>query len=275
MSAESSFDREASPSRSPSDANTARPSSRPSTAGRIGSPGGGGVPPNRSEACPACPPSTWRLPPPSVDTAHVTQPLIDDTTTDAVGAPPAVWATGLVRRFGRRWLSTMSTCRSNRASSTACSAKRRGKDDNHQDHRRAPPAERGQRRDRPIRHLETRPKSRLGSGVLPEEFNLYERLTGAELLDLTAMHGLDREEATKRRTEPPRPPRPCRRRGRSRRRLLMGMRKKVALGAAIIHRPRVLFLDELFEGVDAVSLTDPSSPPAGGKRGHHHRFLLV
>jgi ABC-2 type transport system ATP-binding protein len=31
------------------------------------------------------------------------------------------------------------------------------------------------------------------------------------------------------------------------------MRKKVALGAAIIHRPPVLFLDEPFEGVDAVS----------------------
>jgi ABC-2 type transport system ATP-binding protein len=89
---------------------------------------------------------------------------------------------------------------------------------------------------------------------LPEEFNLYERLTGAELLDFTAaMHGLDRAEATRRRDE-----------------LLdlldlndagsklvgdysRGMRKKVALGAAIIHRPPVLFLDEPFEGVDAVS----------------------
>lgn len=91
-------------------------------------------------------------------------------------------------------------------------------------------------------------------GVLPEEFNLYERLTGAELLDFTgAMHGLDRAESLKRRNE-----------------LLemldllgagskligdysRGMRKKLALGAAIIHRPPVLFLDEPFEGVDAVS----------------------
>jgi ABC-2 type transport system ATP-binding protein len=98
----------------------------------------------------------------------------------------------------------------------------------------------------------TEVKSRIG--VLPEEFNLYERLTGAELLDFTAaMHGLDRDEAFKRRNE-----------------LLemldlvsagakligdysRGMRKKVALGAAIIHRPPVLFLDEPFEGVDAVS----------------------
>lgn len=98
----------------------------------------------------------------------------------------------------------------------------------------------------------TEVKSRIG--VLPEEFNLYERLTGAELLDFTAaMHGLDRGEASGRRSE-----------------LLemldltsagskligdysRGMRKKIALGAAIIHRPPVLFLDEPFEGVDAVS----------------------
>ena len=32
-----------------------------------------------------------------------------------------------------------------------------------------------------------------------------------------------------------------------------GMKKKVALAAAIIHAPDVLFLDEPFEGVDAVS----------------------
>lgn len=98
----------------------------------------------------------------------------------------------------------------------------------------------------------TEVKARIG--VLPEEFNLYERLTGAELLDFTAaMHGLARSEALSRRDE-----------------LLemldltsaasklisdysRGMRKKVALGAAIIHRPPVLFLDEPFEGVDAVS----------------------
>lgn len=98
----------------------------------------------------------------------------------------------------------------------------------------------------------TEVKARIG--VLPEEFNLYERLTGAELLDFTAaMHGLGRAEAKRRRNH-----------------LLemldltdvgsklvgdysRGMRKKVALGAAIIHRPPVLFLDEPFEGVDAVS----------------------
>lgn len=91
-------------------------------------------------------------------------------------------------------------------------------------------------------------------GVLPEEFNLYERLTGAELIDFTAaVHGLDKAQASSRREE-----------------LLAlldledasrtiigdysrGMRKKVALAAAVIHAPPVLFLDEPFEGVDAIS----------------------
>ncbi len=91
-------------------------------------------------------------------------------------------------------------------------------------------------------------------GVLPEEFNLYERLTGAELLDFTAaVHRLPRYQAADRRDE-----------------LLSlldlesaaaelvadysrGMRKKLALAAAVIHAPPVLFLDEPFEGVDAVS----------------------
>jgi ABC-2 type transport system ATP-binding protein len=98
----------------------------------------------------------------------------------------------------------------------------------------------------------TEVKSRIG--VLPEEFNLYERLTGAELLDFTAaMHGLDRGEASRRRNEllelldlGPAGPKLIGDYSR-------GMRKKIALGAAIIHRPPVLFLDEPFEGVDAVS----------------------
>src|SRR5262249_1556395 len=34
----------------------------------------------------------------------------------------------------------------------------------------------------------------------------------------------------------------------------MGMKKKVALASALIHRPRVMFLDEPFNGIDPISV---------------------
>ncbi len=91
-------------------------------------------------------------------------------------------------------------------------------------------------------------------GVLPEYLNLYERLSGREFIAFSGhMYGVA-DADIKRRTEE----------------LLhvlglkddaeklivdysVGMRKKVALAAAIIHQPRVLFLDEPFEGIDPVS----------------------
>jgi len=91
-------------------------------------------------------------------------------------------------------------------------------------------------------------------GVLPEGLNLYDRLTGREFVRFAgAMYGLSKEPVEERCEE-----------------LLdlldlqkdgdkmivdysQGMRKKTALAAAIIHAPRVLFLDEPFEGVDAIS----------------------
>lgn len=91
-------------------------------------------------------------------------------------------------------------------------------------------------------------------GVLPEYLNLYERLSGREFILFAGhMYGVPDNEVRKRADE-----------------LLnvfglandadklvvdysVGMRKKVALAAAIIHRPQVLFLDEPFEGVDPVS----------------------
>jgi len=91
-------------------------------------------------------------------------------------------------------------------------------------------------------------------GVLPEEFNLYERLTGAELLDFTAaMHGLERDEAVERRRQLLELLDLTEAAGKLVGDYSRGMRKKVALAAAIIHRPPVLFLDEPFEGVDPVS----------------------
>lgn len=91
-------------------------------------------------------------------------------------------------------------------------------------------------------------------GVLPEEFNLYERLTGAELLDFTSsVHGLPEGQARERRDELLELLALSDAAGRLIADYSRGMRKKVALAAAVIHAPPVLFLDEPFEGVDAIS----------------------
>src|SRR6266516_4811780 len=91
-------------------------------------------------------------------------------------------------------------------------------------------------------------------GVLPEYLNIYERLSGKEFLVFTGhMYGVPETDIRRRAGE-----------------LLqvltladdadklivdysVGMRKKIALAAAIIHRPQVIFLDEPFEGIDPVS----------------------
>src|SRR5215212_5960751 len=91
-------------------------------------------------------------------------------------------------------------------------------------------------------------------GVVPEDLNLFERLTGAEMLTFTGrMYGLEPPEIAERAqellalmeldTEP--------------RKLVVeyshGMKKKLSLACALIHRPEILFLDEPFEGVDAIA----------------------
>jgi ABC-2 type transport system ATP-binding protein len=91
-------------------------------------------------------------------------------------------------------------------------------------------------------------------GVVPEGMALFGRLTGSEYLNFVGrMYGLDRATAAKRTAE-----------------LLdfmqlvdqpkalvtdysHGMQKKLALAAAVIHGPKILFLDEPFEGVDAIA----------------------
>ncbi len=91
-------------------------------------------------------------------------------------------------------------------------------------------------------------------GVVPDEARLFERLSGAEMLEYAGrLRGLPATEARDRAAE-----------------LLAvldlagdakrlvtdystGMRKKTALGCALIHNPSVLFLDEPLEGVDPIS----------------------
>lgn len=91
-------------------------------------------------------------------------------------------------------------------------------------------------------------------GVMPEDMALLECLSGPQYLRFVGrMYGLEDAVADARGEElfakldlapPPRT-------------LVAdysyGMKKKLALSAALIHGPRVLFLDEPFEGIDAVT----------------------
>lgn len=191
----------------------------------------------------------------SVDTGSVTKQMTAPEAVDSSPTSPAVWAKGLVRKFGKKTAVNgvnlaiepgefYGLLGQNGAGKTTTIKSIVGL--------LRPTAGSVGIGEFNTWESPTEVKARIG--VLPEEFNLYERLTGAELLDFTgAMHGLGREDTRRRRDE-----------------LLAlldleddratligdysrGMRKKVALGAAIIHRPPVLFLDEPFEGVDAVS----------------------
>jgi ABC-2 type transport system ATP-binding protein len=91
-------------------------------------------------------------------------------------------------------------------------------------------------------------------GVLPEDLALFERLSAAETLDFVGqVHGLSQDVV------------------RERTRALLelvdlaaasdtlvadyshGMRKKLSLAAALLPGPRLLFLDEPFEGIDALA----------------------
>ena len=98
------------------------------------------------------------------------------------------------------------------------------------------------------------PAAKARIGVLPDDFRLYERLSGLELLTYSGLlRGLPPDLVADRTGE-----------------LLdvldlvaaqdklvvdysTGMRKKIALAAALLHGPQVLFLDEPFESVDPVS----------------------
>ena len=91
-------------------------------------------------------------------------------------------------------------------------------------------------------------------GVVPEGMALLGRLTAPEYLRFVGrMYGLDRETVNQRTEELL----GFMQLANERRKLITdfshGMQKKLALAAAVIHGPRVLFLDEPFEGVDAIA----------------------
>jgi ABC-2 type transport system ATP-binding protein len=91
-------------------------------------------------------------------------------------------------------------------------------------------------------------------GVVPEGMALLGRLTAPEYLHFVGgMYGLD-HDTTRRRTEELLD---FMQLANERKKLVTdfshGMQKKLALAAAVIHGPKVLFLDEPFEGVDAIA----------------------
>ncbi len=91
-------------------------------------------------------------------------------------------------------------------------------------------------------------------GIVPEELALFERLTGMQQLMFSGrMYGLTAKEAKRRADE-----------------LLQlteltaaasqliatyskGMRRRLAIATALIHRPRIVFLDEPFDGIDIIA----------------------
>lgn len=92
-------------------------------------------------------------------------------------------------------------------------------------------------------------------GVVPEDLRLFERLTGRELLEYVGqLRKLGRRESESRAGELLDVLGLDEAAGRLVIDYSAGMRKKIALGAAILHRPRVLFLDEPFESVDPLSV---------------------
>ena len=91
-------------------------------------------------------------------------------------------------------------------------------------------------------------------GVLPEELPLYERLTGEEYLHFAGrMYGLARQETRRRSEELLEFLSLADERGKLVVDYSLGMKKKLALAASLIHNPRVLFLDEPLNGIDPVS----------------------
>jgi ABC-2 type transport system ATP-binding protein len=91
-------------------------------------------------------------------------------------------------------------------------------------------------------------------GVVPEDLALFDRLSGAETLAFVGrVHGLATADVRSRSTELLQLMDLERAAGDLVADYSHGMRKKIALAAALLPAPRLLFLDEPFEGIDAVA----------------------
>ena len=92
-------------------------------------------------------------------------------------------------------------------------------------------------------------------GVVPDGLALFDRLSGAEQLRIHGqLFGLDRREAARRADELLAALELTQDAGKLVGEFSHGMKKKLALGCALIHGPQLLFLDEPFEGIDAVAV---------------------
>ncbi|BDG06623.1 ABC transporter ATP-binding protein [Anaeromyxobacter oryzae] len=93
-------------------------------------------------------------------------------------------------------------------------------------------------------------------GVVPDGLALFDRLSGAEQLRIHGqLYGLERAVAARRTDELLDALELTAHAGKLVGDYSHGMKKKLALGCALIHGPRLLFLDEPFEGIDALAVS--------------------
>jgi len=93
-------------------------------------------------------------------------------------------------------------------------------------------------------------------GVVPDGLALFERLSGPEMLRIHGqLYGLDRVTAGRRAEELLEALELAGEGGKLVQDYSHGMKKKLSLGCALIHGPELLFLDEPFEGIDAVAVS--------------------
>jgi ABC-2 type transport system ATP-binding protein len=91
-------------------------------------------------------------------------------------------------------------------------------------------------------------------GMVPEELSLFERLTGRQYLTFCGrMYGLSGDEAASRAVELLELTELTYKAGALVAEYSKGMRRRLAIAAALIHAPELLFLDEPFEGIDVLA----------------------